>query len=69
MKCVEGTRTQGGVGQEYTQTLDLLLNYFILLFSYFFYKTHVFEAIQDKGMGKYIRKTVRKMYGRNVGRS
>lgn len=61
MKCMEGTRTQGGGGQEYTQTLDRLLNYFILLFPYIFYKPHVFEAIQDKGMGKCKRKTVRKL--------
>jgi len=54
MKCVEGTRTQGGGAQEYTQTLDGPLNYCILLFSYIFYKPHLFEA--GKGNGRILIK-------------
>lgn len=49
LKCVEGTRTQEGGAQEYTQTLDAPLNYCILLFSYIFNKRHVLEAGQWNG--------------------
>jgi len=56
MKCMEGTRTQGGGGQEHTQTIDRQLISFLLLFSY------ILKQYRTREMRKYKRKTVRKSW-------